>query len=58
MHLFDDWTNKSANCVQFYQDMRELGVEYVLLNATFPDNYPFAPPFVRVVSPHIEKGIN
>ncbi|CAG2174884.1 unnamed protein product [Oppiella nova] len=40
---------------QFYKDMQELNVEYVLLNATFPENYPFAPPFVRVVSPHIEK---
>ena len=36
--------------------MKELGIECVLLNVTFPENYPFTPPFIRVVSPHIEKG--
>lgn len=37
-------------------DMLEQGVEYVLLNITFPENFPFHPPFVRVVEPEIEKG--
>ncbi|XP_013772644.1 ubiquitin-conjugating enzyme E2Q-like protein 1 [Limulus polyphemus] len=40
----------------FYKDMQESGIEYVLLNVTFPDTFPFAPPFMRVISPLIEKG--
>lgn len=38
------------------RDMREHGITYILLGLTFPDNFPFAPPFMRVVSPRIEKG--
>jgi len=38
------------------RDMREHGITYVLIGFTFPDNFPFAPPFMRVVSPRIEKG--
>ncbi|XP_072377205.1 ubiquitin-conjugating enzyme E2Q-like protein 1 [Diabrotica undecimpunctata] len=37
-------------------DMRELGVTYILLHLIFPENFPFAPPFMRVISPRIEKG--
>lgn len=37
-------------------DMRELGIHYILLHLVFPENFPFAPPFVRVISPRIEKG--
>lgn len=37
-------------------DMRELGVSYILLHLVFPENFPFAPPFMRVMSPRIEKG--
>ncbi|XP_046988733.1 ubiquitin-conjugating enzyme E2Q-like protein CG4502 [Schistocerca americana] len=37
-------------------DMRELGVPCILLHLAFPDNFPFAPPFMRVISPRIEKG--
>lgn len=37
-------------------DMRELGVNYILLHLVFPENFPFAPPFMRVMSPRIEKG--
>lgn len=37
-------------------DMNELNVPYVLLHMSFPDNFPFAPPFLRVVEPKIEKG--
>ncbi|XP_013775010.1 ubiquitin-conjugating enzyme E2Q-like protein 1 [Limulus polyphemus] len=40
----------------FYKDMQETGTTYVLLNVTFPDTFPFAPPFMRVISPLIEKG--
>jgi ubiquitin-conjugating enzyme E2 Q len=38
------------------RDMREHGVGHILLGLTFPDNFPFSPPFMRVVSPRIEKG--
>lgn len=38
------------------QDMLELQVPSVLLHLIFPDNFPFAPPFMRVVEPRIEKG--
>ncbi|CAH1109097.1 unnamed protein product [Psylliodes chrysocephalus] len=37
-------------------DMREFGVGYILLHLVFPENFPFAPPFMRVISPRIEKG--
>jgi ubiquitin-conjugating enzyme E2 Q len=37
-------------------DMKELNIPYVLLHMSFPDNFPFAPPFLRVVEPKIEKG--
>ncbi|CRK93325.1 CLUMA_CG006866, isoform A [Clunio marinus] len=38
------------------QDMEELNVPCILLHLIFPDNFPFAPPFMRVVEPRIEKG--
>jgi len=38
------------------RDMAEMGVPAILLHLSFPDNFPFAPPFMRVVEPHIEKG--
>ncbi|EFA04064.1 ubiquitin-conjugating enzyme E2Q-like protein CG4502 [Tribolium castaneum] len=37
-------------------DMKELGINYILLHVVFPENFPFAPPFMRVISPRIEKG--
>lgn len=37
-------------------DMRELGIPHVLLHIIFPNNFPFVPPFMRVISPRIEKG--
>lgn len=37
-------------------DMRDQAIPWILLHVTFPDNYPFFPPFMRVVSPTIEKG--
>lgn len=37
-------------------DMRDMGIPYILLHIVFPDNFPFAPPFMRVISPRIEKG--
>ncbi|KAG8231938.1 hypothetical protein J437_LFUL011407 [Ladona fulva] len=38
------------------RDMRELGVPYILLHLIFPESFPFTPPFMRVVSPRIERG--
>lgn len=37
-------------------DMTELDIPFILLHMTFPDNFPFSPPFLRVVEPRIEKG--
>lgn len=37
-------------------DMRELGFTCILLHVIFPENFPFAPPFMRVMAPRIEKG--
>lgn len=37
-------------------DMKDMGIPYILLHLMFPDNFPFAPPFMRVISPRIEKG--
>ncbi|XP_022901013.1 ubiquitin-conjugating enzyme E2Q-like protein 1 isoform X2 [Onthophagus taurus] len=39
-----------------YNDMTELGITSILLHLIFPENFPFAPPFMRVISPRIEKG--
>ncbi|XP_038109267.1 ubiquitin-conjugating enzyme E2Q-like protein 1 [Culex quinquefasciatus] len=38
------------------EDLVELGIPFILLHLVFPDNFPFAPPFMRVVEPRIEKG--
>uniref|UniRef100_A0A8C2PB83 UBC core domain-containing protein n=1 Tax=Capra hircus TaxID=9925 RepID=A0A8C2PB83_CAPHI len=33
------------------------GIEYILLNFSFKDNFPFDPPFVRVVLPVLSGGL-
>ncbi|XP_062547060.1 ubiquitin-conjugating enzyme E2Q-like protein 1 [Armigeres subalbatus] len=38
------------------EDLTELNISFILLHLVFPDNFPFAPPFMRVVEPRIEKG--
>lgn len=38
------------------EDMVELNIPFILLHLVFPENFPFAPPFMRVVEPRIEKG--
>lgn len=38
------------------QDMRERNIPHILLHLIFPENFPFSPPFMRVVEPRIEKG--
>ncbi|XP_021191269.2 ubiquitin-conjugating enzyme E2Q-like protein CG4502 [Helicoverpa armigera] len=37
-------------------DLRELHIPHILLHLIFPENFPFAPPFMRVIEPRIEKG--
>lgn len=43
-----------------YHDLQKLkekeGKDFVLLNITFKEAYPFEPPFVRVVHPIIQGG--
>ncbi|XP_050086355.1 ubiquitin-conjugating enzyme E2Q-like protein 1 [Anopheles aquasalis] len=38
------------------KDLVELNIPFILLHLVFPENFPFAPPFMRVVEPCIEKG--
>ena len=37
------------------KDMAVLGFEHIELEMTFPDQYPFEPPFVRVVRPRFKR---
>lgn len=39
-----------------WQDMKDTNTEYILLNISFPDNFPFSPPFMRVLTPRLENG--
>ncbi|KAK4288722.1 hypothetical protein Pmani_038263 [Petrolisthes manimaculis] len=41
---------------ELHRDMQQLGIHHILLSITFPDNFPFQPPFLRVLSPRMEKG--
>lgn len=34
-----------------YKDMKTMGIEHITLHVLFPPNYPFAPPFLRVIRP-------
>ena len=38
------------------EDLAELNIPHILLHLVFPENFPFAPPFMRVAEPRIEKG--
>jgi ubiquitin-conjugating enzyme E2 Q len=38
-----------------HKDMLVLGVDHIELEMSFPDQYPFEPPFVRVVRPRFKK---
>ncbi|XP_014675412.1 PREDICTED: ubiquitin-conjugating enzyme E2Q-like protein 1 [Priapulus caudatus] len=38
------------------RDMRVHAVASIQLGLTFPENFPFAPPFMRVVAPRIRNG--
>jgi ubiquitin-conjugating enzyme E2 Q len=37
------------------KDMMVLGIEHIELEMKFPDQYPFEPPFVRVVKPRFKR---
>lgn len=37
------------------KDMKVLGIEHIELEMNFPDQYPFEPPFVRVVKPRFKR---
>lgn len=32
------------------------GIDNVWLRFSFPENFPFAPPFVRVMAPYVQGG--
>mmetsp|Transcript_20100 Transcript_20100/g.29830 ORF Transcript_20100/g.29830 Transcript_20100/m.29830 type:complete len:337 (+) Transcript_20100:168-1178(+) len=38
-----------------HKDMVVLGIDHIELEMSFPDQYPFEPPFVRVVRPKFKK---
>jgi len=38
-----------------HKDMVVLGIDHIELEMSFPDEYPFEPPFVRVVRPKFKK---
>lgn len=55
----DKWTIKMFHFdpdSDLNKDMIVLGLEYVELEMTFPEQYPFEPPFVRVVRPKFNGG--
>lgn len=54
----DKWTIQLFDFDQdsnLHKDMCVLGVNHVELEMTFPDQYPFDPPFVRVVRPRFQR---
>jgi len=36
------------------KDMQKLGVDHILIHVTFPSNYPFTPPYIRVIRPRFK----
>jgi ubiquitin-protein ligase len=54
----DKWTIKLFqfdSCSNLAKDMMVLGIEHVELEMLFPEQYPFEPPFVRVVKPRFKR---
>ena len=54
----DKWTIKLFQFDEdsnLHKDMMVLGLEHIELEMSFPDQYPFEPPFVRVVRPKFKK---
>lgn len=44
-------TNEVFKGTNMEKDMADLNVEYIVVEMKFPQQYPFEPPFVRIVSP-------
>jgi len=40
---------------QLYLDMKKYEIEYINIELNFSSNYPFSPPFVRIVSPRFTR---
>jgi len=36
------------------QDMKKMKIKHIILNVVFPQNYPFSPPYVRVIRPRFQ----
>lgn len=54
----DKWTIKLFKFDQdsnLHKDMLILGLDHIEIEMNFPDQYPFEPPFVRVVRPRFKK---
>lgn len=54
----DKWTIKLFHFDQdsnLAKDMQVLGITHIELEMKFPDQYPFEPPFVRVVKPRFKR---
>ena len=54
----DKWTIKLFKFDEdsnLAKDMKVLGVDHIELEMKFPDQYPFEPPFVRVVRPRFKR---
>lgn len=54
-HLWRVYMSRFASDTYLYGDMKRLGIREIELLAVFPHDYPFAPPFVRVLSPRFER---
>ncbi len=37
-----------------WKDMEKMGFDHILMEILFPTNYPFAPPYIRVIKPRFE----
>ncbi|KAL1458508.1 hypothetical protein WDU94_008652 [Cyamophila willieti] len=57
----DEWhvkvlTSSIDSSSELYVDLKKLKIPHILLHIEFPASFPFLPPFIRVISPSIEKG--
>lgn len=57
----DEWhvkvlTSSIDSSSELYVDLKKLKIPYILLHVEFPSSFPFLPPFIRVISPSIDKG--
>ncbi|KAI5704473.1 hypothetical protein M8J76_015480 [Diaphorina citri] len=57
----DEWhvqvyTSSIDSSSELYVDLKKLKIPYILLHIDFPESFPFLPPFIRVISPSIDKG--